>query len=124
MSIINSALLKTQRAQQQAPKHTAEPPIETSPSKHNYRNWVILASLAILMASLLMTTHHRTQRHTMVHTTPLTLDGTLESGPIKVAYINNHAYHLGDTIQGETITQINADSIMLKKNKLSHRLTT
>lgn len=143
MSLIDQALKKTQSSLHQQnkpntrtesvtpPPFTAQQIVNSLKTKKRFnmpeinKYWIVGTLSAAILVSLvfIVTTHFKTieQRYTHFYKNifshpnqSLVLNGVIEMNNNRVALINGHLYHAGESIDGLQIAQIHYDHILLK----------
>jgi hypothetical protein len=136
VSIINEALRKTQEQRKNIKPLFYQPRVKLK------RQMVTLFAIAgmLTVAGMLvmkMSNHPspsaksassksltlKTQ-HEMPNKMKIALDGVFVSDRTKIAYLNNQALQLGDTINGMKIVEINLDTIKLRNEDNIYELRT
>ena len=116
MSIIYDALQKTQKIQ------TAEETIQKKSNKRPLRTIVLLLATMIVFIIFISTDpslikwSHR-QPAPLVSNTKLNLNGVFLSDDTKVAMINNHLFHVGNTVNNMRIVSIDYEGVKLANGK-------
>lgn len=113
MSIINEALRKTQQ------ERVNEPPKNLTLTV--YRNALRKKTVGLIAAGILTITALLVMIMLPIHMSAnkmqVVLNGVFVSDNVKIAYVNNEMFHLGDSLHGMKIVAINLDAIILQSKK-------